>query len=276
MISTASTGKVRTAFVRGGFVAGFALLAVLAIHIGVQYSRAPETQPEFGVTESLRQLWQDWTAFEGFRTHTINTVVGGGSTVALTPVVFVTLWIGVSVLLWYALTWWQRQRPGPLPVVLFLLLGWLVLDARWLWDLQRQLQLSHDLFAGKTDAEKRRSEPGLAGASYRFAETLLDNLEPDRPARVFVLSPQRYWRYRVNYFLLPYNSVAEGVDPTALRSGDILVLFDEPSIIGRPLAPSTHADATAGRIMLMTRDGRPLGVAHMLVRHAGGYALRME
>lgn len=275
MVSTASRGEIRTAFIRGGFVAGFALIAALAIPVGMQYLRTPEAQPESVFTEALRRLWQDWTAFEGFRTYSINTIVGGNPD-TLTPVAFVALWSGTGILLWYALARWRRQRSGPLPAVLFLLLGWLLLDARWLWDLQRQLQHTHDRFAGKTSAEKRGSEPGLAGASYDFAATLLDTLPSDQPQRVFILSSHRYWRYRVNYFLLPHNSVAERVEPTALHSGDVLVLFDEPRIIGRPLVPNTGADASAGRIMLMTRDGRSLGIARLLVRHAGGYAFRME
>lgn len=194
-----------------------------------------------GIYQLLRQLWQDWTAFEGFMPYSINYVVGDGHRVPVTLVTATGLWAGLALLLWCGTQWWRRRHPALLPSALILLIGWLVLDARWLWDLQRQLQLSQALFAGKTSDQKRRAEPGPAGASYRFAKAVLGEIDPIRQPRIFIFSSQRYWRYRLNYFLLPYNTVTVLGNPANLRPGDIIVIHDSARISGVLLPASFQA-----------------------------------
>lgn len=214
------------------------------------------------VSAWLQQRWYDTIAFEGFHTYTINRLYGGPRETALPVGLIAALWVGIAALLWLG---WRglRRRPITLaPLGLMILVGWLVLDLRWQWDLWQQLDLTRQQFAGHSAEQKRlREQPRFAALTYQLAVAALERTADDPDQRYFIVSPNRYWRYRVAYFLYPRNVAVALVGSEALRPGDYMVLFQEPRLQYRQIA--------ANRVQLLL-DRQPYVTARpVLLSQAG-------
>jgi hypothetical protein len=131
----------------------------------------------------LRWAWEEWTSFEDWSQRSINYTAGAPLDALFPPVLMVALWVGFGGLL-YALLDPPRRRKLT-PYAALFLLGWLVLDLRWQWDLHLRLEQTVERFAGKNEEERRLA--ALDGDLYRFLLEVRQRL-PERPTRLFIVS----------------------------------------------------------------------------------------
>lgn len=211
--------------------------------------------------ELLRWMMADWTAFEDWSQRSINYTAGAPLDALFPSVPVVALWVGFSSVL-YALLDRPRRRVGGLaPYAALFLLGWLVLDLRWQWDLGQRLEQTARGFAGKDEAERRLA--ALDGDLYRFLLEVRQRL-PDRPARLFIVSndPHGFWAGRARYHLLPHNGYA-GLSrlpqPNEARAGDYVLI----------LSPLPEVGYDPGQRLLAGPNGRwPAEMLHVAARGA--------
>ena len=185
-----------------------------------------------GAVGLLDEIWSEWTTFEGWRGHSINFIAGGVRKALLPPVLAVALWVALSATV-YGLVAAAIRRPRTLvPFAVIFMAGWLVLDLRWQVDLARQLQITHETFAGKSWEEKGLVE--VDGDLFRVARALHGILE-ERSATVGVISARadlqgEYARGRLRYHLVPHHLRRVWTDPPPANvlHGLDYVLFAPP------------------------------------------------
>ena len=107
-----------------------------------------------------------------------------------------------------------------------------VLDARWAWNLGRQVQVTMAQFAGQD--VRSRHLAGDDGPLYAFIEKARPLL-PASPARMFVIADTPYFRDRAAYHLYPHNvyfdPLTNAIPPAStLHSGDWLVVYQQRGI----------------------------------------------
>lgn len=197
-----------------------------------------------GAMEILRDRAREWLAFEEWTGSSINTVVGGVDVqdLPLPPLAAAACAAASALLL--AL---RRWRPRPVPeitaglVLALFAMAWLVLDARWTWNLIRQEQVTVRAYGGLTATEKHLAAED--GALFAFVERAR-RVMPETPARVFVVAGAAYFRGRAAYHLYPHRVYTDRINGTmppasALRPGDWLVDFESRAIA---------YDAVSGRL----------------------------
>jgi hypothetical protein len=91
-----------------------------------------------------------------------------------------------------------------MPYAALFLLGWLLLDLRWQWELNQRLGQTVARFAGKEMTERRLAD--LDGDFYRFLLEVRRRL-PEKPVRLFIVSndPSGFLAGRARYHLSPHN-----------------------------------------------------------------------
>jgi hypothetical protein len=213
-----------------GLVIQGALPAPLTVHELVLRPTQPKT------LQLLEQLWQELWAFEGWGGYSVNFIFGGKAD-ALFPLVIATaLWVAISALVFKALSVFAYRRlrpPNIVPIAVFFLTGWIILDARWQIDLWQQLRNTHQLYGNKSLAEKRLVDKDAD--IYRDIREIA-NFLPKEPARIFVVSADpkgrgttEYLRLRSHYHLLPHNVYSESDQPPAAphdaHSGDYVLIL---------------------------------------------------
>jgi len=187
---------------------------------------APLTVGELG-----RWAVDEWCVFEDWSQRSINYASGAPLDALFPPVLIVALWIGLSATL-YAGFNLPRRRPGALlPYAALFLLGWLLLDLRWQWELRERLERTVERFAGKDMTERRLAD--LDGEFYRFLLEVRRRL-PEKPARLFIVSqdPAGFLAGRARYHLLPHNGyMGFSQPPEAARANDyVLILSPLPGV----------------------------------------------
>ncbi len=214
-------------------------------------------------TLSVRSLvgsrLRDWTAFEPWTGASINTVVGGADLQELPlPPLF-----GLAALLATAITvglgrWRPHWIGAGLPLALAATFGaaWLALDARWQWNLARQVRVTASEYSGKSWRDKHVAAED--GQLFQFIEKVRATL-PRTPARVFMVADAHYFRGRGAYHLYPHNVHFDPwrntvPPPLALRPGDYLVVYQRRGI---------QFDAAKG--LLRWDSGPPVAAESLLV-----------
>jgi hypothetical protein len=140
-----------------------------------------------------------------------------------------------------------------------LVTAWLVSDARWTWNLARQVDATATRYAGKGTRAKHLA--ALDGQLFAFVEQVRSIL-PAAPARVFVVADEPYLRNRAAYHLYPHNVYAEpraNAMPQAgwLRPGDWLLVYQRHGV---------QYDAAAGKLRW---DGTQSASAEMKLLEPG-------
>jgi len=176
----------------------------------------------------LGRFWEDWAFLEPWSQRSINFIVGMPRKALMPIVPAIALWIGLCIVIYIGLFFIRRVPLTVVPFTVFILAGWLILDARWQWTLWNQLEATKAQFSDKTPAEKR-----LAGEDGGLFQFILEikKLLPAKPARLFIITADphegtRYLRSRARFHLLPHNvfpllsSLPEHYQP-----GDYLLVF---------------------------------------------------
>jgi len=192
-----------------------------------------------GALEVLGDRAREWLAFESWTGTSINTVAGGADVQSLPLPLLLAVAAALASAIAYLL---RRFWPGllPLPIAAMLAASFiaasLLLDARWTWNLGRQVQATAARFAGLSIRDRYLA--GDDGPLYEFIEKAR-GLLPAAPARVFVLADAVYFRDRAAYHLYPHNvyfdPLSNAIPPaSALRPGDWLVVYQRRGIQYNP------------------------------------------
>lgn len=220
-----------------------------------------QATPDFA--SLVARLRAEWSVFEGWSQRSINFVMGGIPDGLFPPVLAAAAWCGLSSLFYLGLTLARRRSWRLQSFAVFFLVAWLALDARWQWDLWRQLELTYDQFAGKTWQEKRLAEED--GVLFQWVQKMKQHL-PQSPVRLFVITADpagatNYVQNRAHYHLLPHNVhsflsrpphearpgdyvlVINPVQNIRYRSEDALLVWDEHDSLPADLIHSTAMGA---------------------------------
>lgn len=225
------------------------------------------------VALTVAELWNlaiaEWTVFEDWSQRSINYTAGAPLDALFPPVLVIALWIGFGSALYFMLFGLPLHSTGRLlPYAMLFLLGWLVVDVRWQWDLSRRLERTAEHFAGKEGDERRLA--AADGELYRFLLEVRQRL-PAQPTRLFILSANpgdstTYQAGRARYHLLPHNGYAGfSRPPGAARAGDYLLI----------LSPLPGVRFNRERQALEWEDGQQLP-AEMLYAAALGALFRVR
>jgi len=178
---------------------------------------------------------EEWFAFEPWNGTSINTLTGGADTQDL-PLPALLAAIAVVAALAYAglvrlKPHFFESVPGAGVAGLFVI-AWVVIDARWQWNLLRQVRVTHAQYASKSWHDRHLAAED--GPVFAFIEKGRAKL-PAPPARVFMVADEHYFRDRGAYHLYPYNvyfdpSANSMPPPSAVRPGDYLVVYQRRGV----------------------------------------------
>ena len=185
--------------------------------------------------EVLGDRIAEWFKFEPWNGSSINTLIGGSDTQDLPMSFTLAVVFALAALIYFALTRWRPQWVGgwrPAIIGAMFLGAWFALDARWLWNLARQVGVTAELYAGKSWHERHLAADDRA--VFAFIEKVRAMLPPP-PARVFVVADEHYFRDRSAYHLYPYNVFFDPWQntlppPSAVHSGDFMVVYQRRGV----------------------------------------------
>lgn len=170
--------------------------------------------------------WNDWIRDLGWTGRSINFTDSAAGAGRIRPLIPVVVWCALAALIHVVLAPpWAGFRSWR-PYGLILLVGWLVLDARWQWLLLGRLDQTRSLYAGLAGEDRQRvgSDQGF----YPFIADIRTRLGV-KPARVFLVAPDPtgYGPNRARYHLLPHNvRLSATLDAaTGVKPGDAVVLL---------------------------------------------------
>ena len=201
-------------------------------------------------SQVLGDRFGEWLAFEPWKGSSINTLTGGAEAQDLPLPALLAAVAGVAALAYAALARWKPHFFGPMlgagAAGLFVI-AWLIVDARWQWNLLRQVRSTHTQYAGKTWHERHLAAED--GPVFAFIEKVRAKL-PAPPARVFMVADAHYFRDRGAYHLYPYNVYfdpwANSMPPrSAVRSGDYLVVYQRRGVQYDPSQQRLRWDGSA-------------------------------
>ena len=214
-----------------GRIGGIAL--VVHTPLGDPLSVRSATLKTMGAYDLLRDRVREWLAFESWTGTSINVVAGGANVqdVPLPPLLAATAALAMLAGL---LLLRRPPRAAALPMVVGVIFAaaWIVADARWQWNLMRQVAETRSRYAGKDWHEKRVAAED--GALFSFIDQVRAKLPPP-PARVFIVAETHYFRDRGAYHLYPHNVYFEPYRDTlppssAFHAGDYLVVYQRPGV----------------------------------------------
>ncbi|MEE4378784.1 MAG: hypothetical protein V2J55_14925 [Candidatus Competibacteraceae bacterium] len=176
----------------------------------------------------LGRFWSDWTFLETWSQRSVNFIEGMPHKALMPIVPAVALWISLCFAIYLGLFFTRRVPLTLVPFTVFILTGWLILDARWQWTLWNQLESTKTQFGDKTPEQKRLA--GEDGGLFQFILEVKKFL-PAEPTRLFIITADpyegtRYLRSRARYHLLPHNvfSLLSAL-PQHYQPGDYLLVF---------------------------------------------------
>jgi hypothetical protein len=219
--------------------------------------------------EVLGDRVAEWFKFEPWNGSSINTLIGGADTQDLPMSFTFAVIFAFAALIYFVFARWRPQWVGswrPVIIGAMFLGAWIALDARWMWNLARQVNVTAKLYAGKSWHERHLAADDRA--VFAFIEKVRAQLPPP-PARIFVVADEHYFRDRSAYHLYPYNVFFDPWQNTmppasAVRPGDFMVVYQRRGV---------QYDAAQQR--LRWDGGAPLG-AELLLADAGAAVFRIR
>ncbi len=174
--------------------------------------------------EAMAKMAGRWFALDGWQGTSINFVDGDAAEQDVSYVSAVAALLVVALALYLALVKFKRLRIHVTLVWGLVFIGWLALDARWQWNLLRQLDLTRQQFAGKSWEDKHLAADD--GPLFDFMRQVKAKL-PAAPGRILFFSDDAYLRGKGAYFLYPYNVMVSPnfFAPDLFKSGDHIVLL---------------------------------------------------
>ncbi len=151
----------------------------------------------YSIASMLESIWDEWTAFRGWSQRTINSVEIGAQNSLIKPVLIVAAWVFISICSAMLTTFITQNRIEIL--LIFLLIGWGVMDVLWQVNILRQNGLSYHLYSGKSLEDKILS--GVDASLYELKKEIVKCSEKKK--RITFVSNDFYMTLKVKYFLLP-------------------------------------------------------------------------
>ncbi|MDR0250999.1 MAG: hypothetical protein LBI35_06805 [Burkholderiales bacterium] len=191
--------------------------------------------------ETLGLHIKEWSSFTGWRGTSIFRLEDPG-TIPLPLLIIATfalLVLGAAMLLLWR-RWCDRYLDSPRTVprhwlyagIVFLCMGWMVLDARWTIQLTQQAAQTWQTYGGKDWTQKHLAAED--GALFSFIEKARAEL-PESHVRIFIMAEIAYLRSRAAYHLYPNHVFydlhsAQPPDVRFLRPGDYLLVFQQRGV----------------------------------------------
>jgi len=198
-----------------------------------------------GAAEVLGDRIREWLAFEGLTGTSMDSVTGGADVQDLPLPVLLAASVAVAALAWLGLAR-HAAASTMLPTVFALLFvaAWILQDARWTWDLARDVDRTARQYAGLD--WRGRHLAAEDGALFAAIEGMRARL-PATPARVFVAADANYFRGRAAYHLYPHNvfyaPYQDAIPATSrLRPGDYVVVYQRRGVQFDPAAQRLRWD----------------------------------
>ena len=208
---------------------------------------------------------EEWRTVANWNQGSINFAAGSSIRPLFPPVLILALWVALSALLYAGFQPPRREKRALLPYAAFFLSAWLVLDARWQWELLERARQSHSQFANKDLHQRRLAD--LDGNLYQFILQVRAHL-PQAPGRVYIVSndPSGFYAGRARYHLSPHNAYAGFFLPPPAPVGDYLLLL-QPLLTVRYDPQQQLLIWEGGQLPVELLYGDPLGI---LCRVRGG------
>lgn len=189
---------------------------------------------------SLGALATDWFAYRPWALMSISALGPDAPWPhKLSPVIVLAAGLGLTVVLMAAFLGHGVRRLGTM-LCLALACGWVLLDLRWLWELDRRHALTRDLHDGRSWVERAERVPDRqlveAAAHVRALHA-----RAERATRVLVVADTPYSMLRLGYHLLPLNAAPATSLPTLPR-----VAPGAPVWLVAYAASAWHFDAADG------------------------------
>ncbi len=200
-----------------------------------------------GALSVLRDRVREWLTFEPWSGTSINAINGGDDVQSLP----LPLLLAMSMALAISVLWlWRRFHPAAdvvniaTAIAVMFVICWLVLDARWTWNLARQVRSTIAQYGGKDWQGKHLAAEDAA--VFEFVERARAEM-PATPVRIFVASESDYFRERAAYYLYPHNVHAEPrrndlPPPEQLKPGDWMLVFQRHGVQFDPAAGKLRWD----------------------------------
>ncbi|MEO8345768.1 MAG: hypothetical protein ABI607_08745 [Betaproteobacteria bacterium] len=200
-----------------------------------------------GAFSVLQDRAGEWLAFERWNGTSINAVTGGDDVQSLP----LPLLLAASMAVALAAMWaWQRYRPATdavniaTAIAVMFVTCWLVLDARWTWNLARQIQATAAQYGHKDWVAKHMAAEDAA--LFDFVQRARAEM-PATPARIFIASEPDYFRERAAYHFYPHNVFAEPrrneLPPaSSMKPGDWMLVFQRRGVQFDPAAGKLRWD----------------------------------
>ena len=203
-----------------------------------------------GAIGILQDRAREWLLLERWKGTSINTIVGGDDPQPLP----LPLLLAASIALASgAMVLWRRFRPSirsadmAAAMAIMFAVSWFVLDARWTWNLVRQVRETIAQYGGKDWRGKHLAADD--GALFEFVEKARAEL-PATPARIYIASEADYFRERAAFHLYPHNVHAEPrsnelPSPERMMPGDWMLVYQRRGVQFDPSAGKLRWDGGA-------------------------------
>ena len=219
-------------------------------------------------TDVLADRVRDWFAFTPWNGLSINTAFGGLPDQPLWLPLVTAIVALTAVAMCLA---WRRRQVGPanpqfsLAILVIVAVGWITLDARWLWIRMQQTQLTVGVFSGKSPRDKHIAD--LDGYAFAFAEQVRLRLPKTTP-RVYVTADDHYFGARMAYHLYPNNAYVDHGSgslppPAQFKPGEYIVVFRR------------HGVQYDMAQQMLSWDGQPPLRAQLLLAHLGNAMFKL-
>jgi len=179
------------------------------------------------VWTTIDAMLGDWFEFEPWDGGSIHFMAGGNPSLRHPLPLFLGVTLLVGLALYGLVIVLGHTRFDAKVAVAIALAGWALVDARWQWNLAKQLDITRFQYAGKSWEDKRLAAED--GALYAFMREAKAKMGP-APAHVFVFADDEYDRVRGAYHLYPRNVAVHPrrrdlLPASTFKAGDILVLY---------------------------------------------------
>ena len=177
-------------------------------------------------------ILSDWLEIEIWSQHSAHFINGGAANSRWSLGILVAGWVFLSLLLYVVMAGMAEQPLDGKRMAVILLLGWMLLDVRWLYNLLQQAQVTREVYAGKTLDQQYRA--GIDADYYSYFQRLVTQVLPKEPQILYVLDNKTdYYRAKVPWLLAPHNVFNLDSYPRpeyALKGGYVLVLEKIPGL----------------------------------------------
>ena len=212
---------------------------------------------------------REWFTFEPWSGSSINGLTGGADAQDLPLPVLLAAAAALAALLYAGLARWKFRASGSaiaFGAAVIFIIAWIIIDARWQWNLVRQARATQAQYGGKSWEERHLAAED--GPLFAFIAKVRDALPPP-PLRVFMAADAPYFRDRGAYHLYPYNVYYDPVSPAIpppgeVRAGDYLVVYQRRGV---------QYDAAQQKLRW---DGNPPVSAELLLVDTGAALFRIR